>query len=184
MNNAGPTHTRDMTRACIDPVEVPDRFTRLWIMVYEKSAAVLPCEDAGESPGRIWQITDVEKINDHQIAGFGSFDPERPAQIVDLCEVDVADVVGAIVRGDLPSRPVEAFDSKLRSWFIRLHQRNVGMPSIMRLYFRRLGSSLEIGVKGNLRHFQSPLSKIAELASHNREPCNHCVLSPASSPKG
>src|SRR5215468_9893991 len=141
MNNASPTHTRDMPRTRIDSVEVPDRFARLWIMVHEKSAAVLPREDAGETPGRIWQITDVEKIDDHQIAGFGSFDPERPAQIVDLCEIDVADVVGAIVRGDLPPRPVEAFDPELRSRFIRLHQRNVGMPSIMRLYFRRLGSS-------------------------------------------
>src|SRR5262252_1814154 len=51
------------------------RFARLRIVVDEKSAAVLLGKDTGEPPGRIREITDVEKVHDHQVTGFGSVDP-------------------------------------------------------------------------------------------------------------
>ena len=40
---------------------------------------------------------DVENVDHHQIARLGTLDAERPAQIVHLGQVDVTDVVGAVV---------------------------------------------------------------------------------------
>jgi len=121
VNDTGPTNARNVTRTRIDPVVIPDRLARLRIVVDEKSAAVLLGKDAGEPPGRIREITDVEKVDDHQVTGFGSVDPERSAQIMDFCQVDVADVVSAVVGSNLSARPVEAFDPEFRPRFIRFH---------------------------------------------------------------
>ena len=64
------------------------------------------------------------------LPGFGSFDPKRSAQITDLCEIDVANVVGTVVGSNLSARPVKAFDPKFRAG---LRVSTIGMSGCQRL---------------------------------------------------
>src|SRR5690348_666938 len=131
VNNAGPTHPWDVTRARINSVVIPDRLARLLVMVDEKTAAVFLGEDAGKTPGRVGQIADVEEIDDHQIARFGSLDAKWSAQIMHFRQIDVANIVGAVVGCDLAARPVEAFNPKFCSGLIGFDERDIGMPSVV-----------------------------------------------------
>lgn len=44
------------------------------------------------------------------IAGLGAFDLERSRQVMDLCQLNISDVVGTVIIADLPSRPINALD--------------------------------------------------------------------------
>jgi hypothetical protein len=69
-----------------------------------------------------------------------------------LCQVNVANVVGAVVGSDLSACPVKAFDPEFRLRLVGFHHWNVRVPTVVGLYLRRFGGLLEIGVKGNFRH--------------------------------
>ena len=141
MDDAGPAHARNVSRAGVDPVIVPDCFARMRIMVDEKPAPVLLGKNSGETPGQVRQIADVQQIDDHQIAGFGAFDPKWSAQIMHLGQIDVANVIGAVIGGDLATRPIEAFDPEFCSRLIGFHHRNVGMPAVVGFYLPPLLAS-------------------------------------------
>jgi hypothetical protein len=67
-----------------------------------------------------------------------------------LGQIDVANIVGAIVGSNLAARPIEAFDPEFRPRFISFDERDVGMPTVVGFYFRRFGGLLQIGVKTTL----------------------------------
>src|ERR1700757_493104 len=50
VNDAGPTHARDVTRACVNAMEIPDRFARVRVVVDQKTAAVFFGKDPGKPP--------------------------------------------------------------------------------------------------------------------------------------
>src|SRR5262245_12440399 len=120
-----------MARTGIDAMEVPTGFVRLRIVVDEEAAAVFLSEDTGESPRRVRQISDVEQVNDQKVTGFSPFDGERTAQIMHLGQVNIADIVCAVVVRDLPASPIEALDTKFSARLKRLHHWNVRMPAIV-----------------------------------------------------
>lgn len=53
---------------------------------------------------------DVGDVDDEGVAGLGADNLEGACKVVDLGQVDVTYVVGAVVIADLPAGPVEAFD--------------------------------------------------------------------------
>ena len=134
MNHAREADARNMARCRVDAVEVPAGLARVWEMLVEEPTAVLVGEDASEAPLRIFEPTDVVDVDDQQVAGLGTLDPERTAQVVHLGQVDVPDVVRGIVVLDLPAGPVIAFDAKLVAWLEPSNDRDVGMPAVVSLY--------------------------------------------------
>jgi hypothetical protein len=141
-----------MWRELVYAVEVPAGLVRLRIVIDEKTAAVFLGEDAGESPRRVRKITDVEQVDDQQVAGLGTFDTERAAQVMYLGQIDVANVVCAVVVEDLPPGPVEALDAKFSTRLEHFHHRNVGMPAIVSFDPRIFRWSLEIELERSLWH--------------------------------
>jgi hypothetical protein len=105
-------------------------------MIDQEAAAVLARENAGKAPGRVRQRPQIEQIDHQQVARFRPFDPERPAEIMDLGQVDIADIVGAVVVPDLPAGPVVAFDPELVARFEHLDHGQVRMPPVMGLDVR------------------------------------------------
>lgn len=83
---------------------------RVWIDFVEEASAVVFVEDAGEAPGLVLEGLHVLDLDDEDVTWFGVFDFEGPAEVVDLGEIDVLHVVGAVVVPDLASGPVDAFD--------------------------------------------------------------------------
>ena len=72
--------------------------------------AIASVKDAGEPPRPVLERLDVHDLHQQQIAGLGALHLERPREVVDPGEVDVADVVGAVVVLDLAAGPVQALD--------------------------------------------------------------------------
>ncbi|KAJ3472235.1 hypothetical protein NLG97_g11165 [Lecanicillium saksenae] len=110
MNQAGEAHTWNVTAGTIDAIKVPDGLGRLWIMLIQEAASVLLGKDAGEAPGGVFKRLHVGDVDDKQIAGLSALDFKRPSQIMDLGEIDIANVVGAVIVANLTTRPVQAFD--------------------------------------------------------------------------
>src|SRR5215469_18659312 len=141
-----------MARTRIDTVVVPAGLVRLRIVVDEETAAVFLGEDAGESPWGIGQISDVEQVNDQEVAGLSTFDAERTAQIVHLGQVDITNIVCAIVVSDLPAGPVETLDAKFSARLKRLHHGNIRMPAIVSFDCSVFRRPLQIKLKRSLWH--------------------------------
>src|SRR5262245_43849691 len=121
-------------------------------MFDEESTAVLFREDSREPPRRRGQRANVEQIDDHQIARLRAVHTERPAEIVHLGQVDVANVVRAVVILDLPTRPVVALDPEFLAWLEPLEDGNVGVPPVMGFYLLLLRPFVELGTKRSLCH--------------------------------
>jgi hypothetical protein len=83
----------------------------------EKAAAVLLCENAGETPRRMVEWLHVCDVDDEEITGFTAFDVEWAGEVVDLCKVDITNVISTVVVPDLTACPVEAFDLDCLSGF-------------------------------------------------------------------
>lgn len=49
---------------------------------------------------------DVSDVDDEEIAWLGAFNVKWTGQVVDFGEVDVANIVGAVIVSDLTARPV------------------------------------------------------------------------------
>lgn len=67
-------------------------------------------EDAREAPWVVLERLDVLDLDQQNVAGLGGLDFEWSGQVVHLRQVDVLDVVGAVVVLDLSARPVQTFD--------------------------------------------------------------------------
>ena len=74
---------------------------------------------------------DVLNLHEEDVTWLGSLDLERTREIVDLCQVDVLDVIGAVVVLDLPSSPVETFDLDCLTVFDCATERYIGMPAVV-----------------------------------------------------
>ena len=79
-------------------------------MLIQKSSAVVFVEDSSETPWVVLERLNILDFNEEDIAGFSGFDLERSREIVDLSQVDVLDIVGAVVVANLAACPIEAFD--------------------------------------------------------------------------
>ena len=83
---------------------------RFGVYLIEEAAPVLARKHAREPPWLLLKRLHVYNLDEQHVARLRGLDLERPAQVVDFGEVDVLDVVGAVVVLDLPARPVDAFD--------------------------------------------------------------------------
>ncbi len=130
VGQAGKAQVGNMPRGGEDAVEIPHRLGGLVEVVGQEAAELLLAEDAGIAPPLVVEHADVENIDDDDVAGLGTRHPDRPRQVVARREVDVADVVGAVVVVDLATGPVEALHTE---GFAGLHfrdHRNVGVPTV------------------------------------------------------
>ena len=84
--------------------------SRLGIDLVQKPAAIILVKDASETPGMVLERLYVHDLHKENIAWLGIFNLERPREVVDLGEVNVLDIVGAVVIPDLTTSPVEAFN--------------------------------------------------------------------------
>lgn len=110
VNQTGEANTGNVSAAAVDAVKVPDGLGRLRVVLLEEAAAVGLGEDAREAPGRVLKGLHVGDVDHEQVAGFSALDVKGTSQVVNLGQVDVAHVVGAVVVADLAARPVEAFN--------------------------------------------------------------------------
>lgn len=83
---------------------------RIGIQLIQETTTILLCKDTGKAPRLILQRLHVLNLYNQYIARFGMLDFEGSAEVVDLGQIDVLDVVCVVGVFDLAAGPVDAFD--------------------------------------------------------------------------
>lgn len=110
VDQAGEADARDVSASAVDAVKVPDGFGCPRVVLLEKTAAVVAVKDSGETPGGVIEWLDVGDVDDEEVARLGALDLKRAGEIVDLVQVHVPHILGAIVVSDLATSPVQTLD--------------------------------------------------------------------------
>lgn len=138
MGDAGVAHAREMAGGCLLAVEVPNRLGRVGVVVGEKTSGVGPGKDPCVSPAlaRHWATllgdrSQVEDVDDQEVAGLRALDADRPAQHVGDGEVDIPNVIGRIVVADLAVGPLSALDSELVARLDHRGDGDIGVPPVV-----------------------------------------------------
>lgn len=84
--------------------------SRVRIDLVKKATSVVSIKHTGVSPKLIWKWLQVDYLDHEHISRFSTRHLERSRQVMDLCEIDVSNIVGVIVVLDLTSGPVNAFN--------------------------------------------------------------------------
>jgi|GEM_PF-7062047 len=156
MDQAGEVDAGDVARRGVETLDVPDRLLRQREVIGEEAAAVLLGEEAVEAPQALLQRTDVEQVDDEQIAGLGALDADRAGQEVHDREIDVAHVIGRVVVLDEAASPVDGLDNEIVTRTDPLDDRNLGMPTVVDLVVF-IGRLAEIDLDQCIRHRDAPL---------------------------
>ena len=72
--------------------------------------SVLFRKDTSEAPRRVLERLHILDVHNQNIAWLGCLDLKGSSQVMNLAQVDVADVVGRVVVFDLAAGPVDTFD--------------------------------------------------------------------------
>jgi hypothetical protein len=99
-------------------------------VVSEEATAVLFVKNTGVSPLVVGERTEIEYIDNEHVARFSAFNPKRPTQVVVWVQLHVPDIVRTVVVGELPTGPIEAFDSNFLARLHRGCRRNIRMPPV------------------------------------------------------
>src|SRR5258705_3508807 len=117
MRDARELDTGNVARGAFLAGEIPNRLVRIGKAVGQEPATVGLREDPGVPPALtgdvadlLWHRTEIEDVDDEQVAGLGALDVDRPGQHVRVGQVDVAHVVGGVVVTDLAVGPLAALD--------------------------------------------------------------------------
>ncbi|EAY64674.1 conserved hypothetical protein [Burkholderia cenocepacia PC184] len=151
VNQAREIHARNMARARVDTMKIPDRFLRAGEMIGEKAAAVRLRKEAVEAPLAVGLRADVEQVDHQQVAGLRAVHAHRAGQEVHDRQVDVAHVVGAVVVLDEAAGPVVGFEDEIVAGLDPAGHRNVGVPAIVHL-FVFVGRLVQIDLDESLGH--------------------------------
>src|ERR1700716_966810 len=141
MRDARELDTRNVARGALLAGEIPNRLVRVGEAVGQEPAAVGLREDPGVPPALtgnvadfLWHRTEIEDVDDEQVAGLGTLDVDRPGQHVRVGQVDVAHVVGGVVVTDLAVGPLAALDPDRLARADGNSGRDVGMPPVVAGY--------------------------------------------------
>lgn len=77
MNQAGKSHSRNVSTSAVYAIKVPDSFGSLWVVLVEKAATIFLVKDSSESPWRVLERLDIRNVYNQEIARFSTFDFER-----------------------------------------------------------------------------------------------------------
>lgn len=84
--------------------------SRIRIQLIQEPTTILLCKDTGETPRLILQRLYVLNLYNQYISRFSIFDLKGSAEVVDLGQVNILDVVCVVGVFDLAAGPVNAFD--------------------------------------------------------------------------
>src|ERR1035437_8138441 len=137
--DAGVRNARDVARRGNAPAIVPDDLVGVGELVDEEAATVFPREDAGVAPALtgdsvdvlvVW-LSDVEDVDDEQIAWFGTLDSERSAEDVDTGERGIAHIIGGVVVADGAVEPLSTVSTEGIAVPHRHVGRNIWVPTVV-----------------------------------------------------
>ncbi len=138
MRDARELDTGNVARGALLSGEIPNRLVRIGEAVGQEPAAVglreypgVPPALTGDVADLLWHRTEIEDVDDEQVAGLGTFDVNRPGQHVRVGQVDVAYVVGGVVVTDLAVGPLAALDPDRLARANGDSRRDGGVPPVV-----------------------------------------------------
>lgn len=122
------------------------------ILDKDLTSAVLSGESSCEAPLVAVQGAEVEELYLEKVTRLRPLHFDGAGEVVDLREVDILDVVRAVVVLDLSPRPVDAFHAKLFALLDLGNWRDIGMPAIVQGALLIPRGALGIDGNQSLRH--------------------------------
>jgi hypothetical protein len=110
VNQAGKSHSRDVSACAIDAVKIPDGLGSLGIVILKEPSTVVAIKDSRETPWCVFKRLDIRDVDHQQIPWFGALNLEWTGQVMNLAQVYRAYILGAIVVANLTAGPVDAFN--------------------------------------------------------------------------
>jgi hypothetical protein len=104
---------------------------RLRIMLIQEPTTIPPIKDSRESPRAMVKWLDILNLDNENIAGLGAFNLKWTGQIMDLRQIDILDVFGAVIVLDLATGPVYAFNFDGFAGCDLGAEGNIGMPPVL-----------------------------------------------------
>ncbi len=90
--------------------EEEGRCLRIRVYLIEKASTIALIKDPRKPPRLLLERLDVLDLDHKHVTRLGCLDLKGTGQVVDLCQVNVFHVIGAVVVLDLPARPVDTLD--------------------------------------------------------------------------
>jgi hypothetical protein len=88
----------------------PQNYSRFRIVLIQEPASIIFVKHARKSPRVVLERLYILNLDEQYVAWLGGLDFERSRQVVDLSEINVLHVVGAVIVADLATRPIQTFD--------------------------------------------------------------------------
>src|SRR5262245_31598410 len=101
-------------------------------MLSKKTTAIRFGENTRKAPWRGDESPNIDNVHHQNIPWLCPLDSNRSTQIVDLRELNIANVVGTVIVFDLSPRPIVTLDAKHSPWLHRDDRWNVRMPTIVK----------------------------------------------------
>jgi hypothetical protein len=79
------------------------------VLIQEPTSIVF-VKHARKSPWVVLERLYILNLDEQNVAWLGGLDFERARQVVDLSEINILHVVGAIIVADLATSPIQTFD--------------------------------------------------------------------------
>ena len=110
---------------------MPAGFARVGIMFGQEAAAVALGENAGKSPFKFRKHSNIEQINDEQVAGFRALHADGAAEVMNLRQIDFQNVAGVVVVLNLAAGPIDTLHAEFLTRFHVSDHRDIRMPAVV-----------------------------------------------------
>ncbi len=101
-----------MTRRRINSLQIPDGFRRFGMMIGEETAPVIAIKDTRETPFVALQGTNIQEINDQDVARLSAIDMDRATEDVNNLKIDITNIARVVVIFNLTVCPVFTLNPK------------------------------------------------------------------------
>jgi hypothetical protein len=136
--NTNQHHNRPMARKtillpsrAINSFKVPNSLCCLWIKIVQEATSIPFIKYTRKSPWPLLKWLYIQNLHNQQITWLRALDIKGTSQVMDFGQVNIDNVVCAIIVADLAARPVHAFDFRGGVERDRGDGRDVWMPTIM-----------------------------------------------------
>ncbi len=95
-----------MARRRINSLQIPDGFRRFGVMIGEETAPVIAIKDTRETPFVALQGTNIQEINDQDVARLSAIDMDRATEDVNNLKIDITNIARVVIIFNLTVCPV------------------------------------------------------------------------------
>lgn len=95
-----------MATGAIYTVKIPNRLGGMGVVLFKETATILAGEDASKAPWGVIERLDIGDVDNKKISRLCALNVKWARQVVDFGEIDVSNIIGAVIVADLTTSPI------------------------------------------------------------------------------